>query len=198
MNPIQGSVRGEAILDGDASEGIDVKLYAVTSGWAVVTGVPVSTGSDNPTRILAVGASPFIQAMTGSTILFAENGSRVITEVFSSRVIYIDSPLLVDPDTVLDDTISMAAQGGLREIELDANDELRITDVFLSQEKDSEYALVEGEDSPGRRVAKGRLLKVGSINLQYKTPHICQRQCALKYFGHEDGLNVCIIRGNIT
>ena len=200
MNPIQGIVRGEAVIDGDASGGIDLVLYAVTPGWSTLSGVSITTTFGDPVRILATSSHPFVGTMVGKTISFVKNGSREIVEILSPNVIRVDSPLteFTGADTVAHDTFSMEAQEGLRVVELDADDELHITDVFISQEKDSEYALVEDTDSPGKRVVKGRLLEVGSVNLRFDTPYICQLQCNLKYFGHDNGLNVCLIHGHLT
>ena len=151
-----------------------------------------------PTLRLSKGAMPMVLVWN---IKYNEEGtmSEWMYEVLSPQVVRVNQPLACfGTDTMGYDTVSLSAQEGLQEIEVDADDGLRITDVFISQEKDSAYALVECEDSPGRRIVKGRLLEVGSLIQQFVTPHICQRQCTLKYFGHDTGLNVCIIHGQLT
>lgn len=201
-NPIQGPIRGEAIINGDASEGIDIVLYAVTPGWAAIgadSGMTASAsvrsvGGGDYVTITVTGGAPFRSAMVGRIISFVGCGSIGITEVISPTEIRVAGDYLLMGNRAF----TMEAQEGLRVVELDADDTLNITDVFVSQEKDSEYAVVEGEDAPGRRVAKGRLLEVGSINLRFDTPFIGCAQNTLKYFGHDNGLNVCLIHGYIT
>jgi hypothetical protein len=193
MNPIQGIVRGEVILDGDASQGIDLTLYAVTVGWDAVpadSGMLATGGSSS--EVSVSGGNPFTTSMVGKTITFVESGSAMITFVVEPNRIQIDRifPLMVN------EAFTMDGQESLRVIELDENDELHVTDVFISQEKDSKYAIVVGEDVPGQRLAKGRLLETGSINCQLKTPFVSRG--ILKYYGHDVGLNVCLINGYIT
>lgn len=193
MNPIQGVIRGEAILDGDASQGIDLTLYAVTAGWEAIaadSGMLATGGSSS--EISVSGGNPFVGGMVGKTITFVESGSAVITFVVEPNRIQIDRifPLMIN------EAFTMGSQESLREIELDGNDELIITDIFVSQEKDSEYAVVVGEDAPGKRLAKGRLLETGFISRQLKTSFVSRG--VLKYFGHNNGLNVCLINGHIT
>lgn len=200
-NPIQGIIRGEAVVDGDASGGIDLTLYAMTAGWeAIAAGGMVA---DSPERhvlskhIMVTGGAPFVSGMVGKIITFTRNGSRTITEVISSKEIFVDSNVLFLVDErYTNDMFSIAAQESLQEIELDDNDELNVTDIFVSQEKDSQYAVVVDEDVPGKRLAKGRLLETGSISRQLKTPFVSRG--VLKYFGHDVGLNVCLIHGYIT
>lgn len=193
MNPIHGIVRGEAVIDGDASGGIDITLYAVTPGWAAITADSGMLATGGPNGLITVtGGEPFISSMVGKTITFIKAGSKEILRVISSTEIQVFGDL----SEMKDEVFAMAAQEGLRIVELDMNDELHITDIFLSQEKDSEY--IVGEDVPGKRIIKGRLLEMGSVNLRFVTPFVCSPNGVLKYFGHDNGLNVCIIHGYIT
>lgn len=191
-NPIQGIVRGEAILDGDASEGIDLTLYAVTAGWEAITVDSGMLATGNGSDIIVLGGDPFISNMVGKIITFVESGPAVITEVISSNEIMV----IGDFTLMNKEAFTMEAQESLQVIELDANDELNVTDVSVSQEKDSQYAVVVDEDAPGKRLAKGRLLETGSISQQFRTPFVSR--CPLKYFGHTEGLNICLIHGYIT
>lgn len=202
-NPIQGIVRGEVVLDGDASGGVDLTLYGVTAGWDAIaadSGMIAREVESEPlvtNHILVVGGLPFVSGMVGKTITFTRNGPRTIIEVISSTKIFVDSPVsFLVGEQATSDTFSIDAQESLREITLDANDELNVTDVFVSQEKDSEYAVVVDEDVPGKRLAKGGLLETGYINRQLKTPFVSRG--VLKYFGHDSGLNICLINGYIT
>ena len=115
-NHIHGIVRGEAIVDGDASDGIEFVLYAMI-------------------------------------------------------------------------------RGVLQAVELNPEDEFNITDVFISQNKDSAYAVVAGTDSPGERIVKGRLLEMGSVNVRFETPFITRPNGQLVYIGDDNGLNVALIHG---
>ena len=197
MNPIQGIIRGEAVLDGDASDGIDVTLYAVTPGWDAITEedgiVAEPTGEEGSVYITVIGGAPFKSGMVGEAIDFVGNDYRTIVDVLSPTEIRVESIILLENIPIV-----MAAQESLQVVELDADDVLKITDVFISQEKDSEYALVKDEDVPGQRIVKGRLLEVGSVNIQFATPFICTLNGSLKYFGHDNGLNVCLIHGLLT
>lgn len=191
-NPIHSIVHGEAIIDGDASEGIDVKLYAVTPGWGAIAADSGMLATGNGTNVIVLGGSPFVTSMIGRTITFVESGPATIVNVISATEIEVDGDF-----TLMDnEAFTIEAQAKLREVELDEDDELRVTNVFVSQEKDSEYSVVVDEDSPGRRLAKGRLLETGSINRSFNTPIVVWG--TLKYFGHDNGLNVCLITGYIT
>lgn len=202
MSIFQGKVRGEAVTGGDASGGVDVVLYAVTPGWSAIgvdSGMLISCRASSPTipGLYVTGGDPFTNAMVGSTISITGHGVFEIAEVISPYRISIYGA--IEPGTMEEGvTFSMAGQESLQALELDVNDKLRITDVFISQEKDSGYALVEGSDSPGLRLVKGRLLEMGSVNLRFETPYVCQPQSTLKYFGHDNGLNVCLVHGFIT
>lgn len=191
-NPIQGIIRGEAVLDGDASEGIDLTLYAVTAGWGAIPADSGILASGTGTIVSVHGGSPFVTGMVGRTITFVDRGSMSIIKVVSANVIEV----VDDVSLMVNEAFTMAAQESLREIELDSNDELNVTDVFVSQEKDSEYAVVVDEDAPGKRLVKGQLLETGSDSRQLKTPFVSRG--VLKYFGHNEGLNVCLINGYIT
>lgn len=196
-NPIQGIVRGEAVVDGDASAGVDLTLYAVTAGWDAIAVDSGMLAIGDSLYVCVSGGNPFVSGMVGKTITFTRNGPRIIFEVISSTEIRVDSEVsfLVDGQRT-NDTFSIDAQESLREITLDVNDELNVTDVFISQEKDSQYAVVVDDDVSGKRLAKGRLLEIGSMNRQLKTPFVSRG--VLKYFGHSEGLNVCLIHGYIT
>ena len=193
-NPIQGIIRGEAIVDGDASGGIDVILYAVTPGWNAIEAIVAATDPGGNDIIYATGGNPFKSGMVSKEIIFVGVGSYHIIEVNGPNGIKIDQVILLEDDT----PITIAAQESLQAVELDTDDVLEVTDVFISQEKDSEYALVQNTDTPGQRIVKGRLLEMGSINKQFTTPFICTVGGGLKYFGHDTGLNVCLIHGRLT
>ncbi len=193
-NPIQGIIRGEAILEGDASGGIDITYYAVTPGWNAIEDVASITDPNDPVFITMTEGFPFKSGMVGKEITFVGVGSRIIIDVVSRVSITVDEPIVLLENT----PITMGAQESLRTVEFDDDDVLKITDVFISQEKDSQYALVKDEDVPGQRIVKGRLLEVGSVNIQFKTPFICTLNGSLKYFGHDNGLNVCLIKGLLT
>ena len=201
-NPIQGIVRGEVVLDGDASGGVDLILYGVTAGWEAIavggmTAFQVGGDLDITNYVIITGGTPFVSGMVGKTITFTRNGPRTIMQVISSTEIFVDSAVsFVVNERPTSDTFSIEAQESLQVITLDANDELNVTDVFVSQEKDSQYAVVVDEDVPGKRLVKGRLLETGSISRQLKTPFVSRG--VLKYFGHDIGLNVCLIHGYIT
>ena len=195
INPIQGRIRGEAIIDGDASEGVEMILYSVGPSWGAIS--PASglrAWSAGPNRIRVTGGAPFVGGMIGKTITFAVHGATTIVNVWSRTEIEIEGhfPLMAD------EAFSLAGEEGLRAVTRDDDDILFITDVFLSQEKDSEYVVVEDTDAPGQRLIKGRLLEMGSVNLRFETPFVCRPGKAIKYFGHDTGLNVCVIHGYIT
>lgn len=192
INPIQGQIRGEAILDGDASGGIPLTLYAMTPGWPAVS-TPVTAAEGTVTAATSV----FISAMIGSTVTLDGIGSAMIVSVTTGgSVIGIDAPLQTPPDeTVL---LTMDASESLREVELDADDWLAITDVMISQEKNNtSYCLAVGEDTDGNRVVKG-VTKAEPVSVQFITPFLCKSDGGLKYFGANAKLNTCLIHGYIT
>ena len=82
-NPIQGIVRGEAVVDGDASGGIDLTLYAMTAGWGAISADSGMRASGSNSSIVVVGGAPFVQGMVGQTITFVERGPIVIKDVIS-------------------------------------------------------------------------------------------------------------------
>ncbi len=198
MNSNQGIIRGEAILEGDASAGIDFILYSITPAWEAVTREVSAEGPSVSSYVTAIG-SPFIEAMVGTQIVFDRNGPAIIVEVLSVSEIRVNRSLswLVGDDRA-GDTFSIAGQESLREVVLGPSDTLHITDVFLSQEKKSRYAVVVNDDTPGRRLTKGHLPESGSVNMRFETPFVCEVDGVLRYFGHDNGLNVCLIHGYIT
>ena len=196
---MHGQVQGEAIIDGDASEGIDVILYAHQPQWIQVEG----TASGNGSIVTADKGEPFLSAMQGQTITFANDGNSETHPGGAFAIVSVQSTttIILDGDfSTLQNRAFVIAEGTAEQVTVvpEANDTLAITDISISQDKDTSYALVAGADEPGKQIIRGNLLELGSVHIAFVQPFVCLPGDILKYFGHSEGDNICLIHGFIT
>lgn len=191
-NPIQGIVRGEIVVSGDTSAGVEIVWYAMVGGWDAIEDTALV--SDENSTIITAEGTPFVNGMIGKSIIFARNGSRTIIEVFSPIQIEIDSGVSL----LEEDTFTIEEEDSPVSVTLDEDDTLAITDIHISQEVGSAYGVIEGAGDAGLRITGGTIPNEGNISMTFKTPHMCGAQAIIKYIGAASGLNTCFIHGYLT